>query len=156
MPQRSSSRLPPSVYPRFRWFALVPVVPAVLWILVQSTSPANLVACTALVMIGLGACAWSAVSQRNALQRAIAQAQADQSSADVHNGIASRAQLDEVLLGAMPIWAKQVESSRHQTEEAIVSLANRFTGIATRLQGNGTSVAARGRRTGRTGRRRCA
>ncbi|WP_416221059.1 methyl-accepting chemotaxis protein [Pseudomonas sp. RP23018S] len=34
----------------------------------------------------------------------------------------------------MPIWAKQVESSRHQTEEAIVSLANRFTGIATRLQ----------------------
>ncbi|WP_422630805.1 methyl-accepting chemotaxis protein [Pseudomonas mucidolens] len=34
----------------------------------------------------------------------------------------------------MPIWAKQVESSRQQTEEAIVSLANRFTGIATRLQ----------------------
>ncbi|WP_439856536.1 methyl-accepting chemotaxis protein [Pseudomonas yamanorum] len=34
----------------------------------------------------------------------------------------------------MPIWAKQVESSRHQTEEAIVSLANRFTGIAARLQ----------------------
>ncbi|WP_415840114.1 methyl-accepting chemotaxis protein [Pseudomonas synxantha] len=33
----------------------------------------------------------------------------------------------------MPIWAKQVESSRHQTEEAIVSLANRFTGIAARL-----------------------
>ncbi|MCM2376017.1 methyl-accepting chemotaxis protein [Pseudomonas marginalis] len=134
MPQRPSSRMPPSVYPHFRWFALVPVVPAVLWILVQSTSPANLVACTVLVMIGLGACAWSAVSQRNALQRAIAQAQADQSSADVHNGMASRAQLDEVLLGAMPIWAKQVESSRHQTEEAIVSLANRFTGIATRLQ----------------------
>ncbi|MCD7078691.1 chemotaxis protein, partial [Pseudomonas sp. MAFF 311095] len=134
MPQRPSSRMPLPVYPRFRWFALVPVVPAVLWILVQSTSPANLVACTALVMIGLGACAWSSVSQRNALQRAIAQAQADQSSADVHNGMASRAQLDEVLLGAMPIWAKQVESSRHQTEEAIVSLANRFTGIATRLQ----------------------
>ncbi|WP_371264000.1 methyl-accepting chemotaxis protein [Pseudomonas sp. ARP3] len=34
----------------------------------------------------------------------------------------------------MPIWAKQVESSRQQTEEAIVSLANRFTGIAARLQ----------------------
>ena len=134
MPQRPSSRMPLPVYPRFRWFALVPVVPAVLWILVQSTSPANLVACTVLVMIGFGACAWSAVSQRNALQRAIAQAQADQSSADEHNGMASRAQLDEVLLGAMPIWAKQVESSRHQTEEAIVSLANRFTGIATRLQ----------------------
>ncbi|WP_416376013.1 methyl-accepting chemotaxis protein [Pseudomonas extremaustralis] len=34
----------------------------------------------------------------------------------------------------MPIWAKQVESSRQQTEEAIVSLANRFTGISARLQ----------------------
>uniref|UniRef100_UPI0030D8F791 methyl-accepting chemotaxis protein n=2 Tax=Pseudomonas TaxID=286 RepID=UPI0030D8F791 len=134
MPQRSSSRMHLPAYPRFRWFALIPVVPAVLWILVQSTSMANLLACTAVVMIGLGACAWSAVAQRNAMQRAIAQAQASQSSAHAHNGMASRAQLDEVLLGAMPIWAKQVESSRDQTEEAIVSLANRFTGIATRLQ----------------------
>lgn len=113
MPQRLSSRMPLPVYPRFRWFALIPVVPAVLWILVQSTSPANLLACAVLVVIGLGACAWSAASQRNALQRAIAQAQADQSSAHAHDGLASRAQLDEVLLGAMPIWAKQVESSRH-------------------------------------------
>ena len=133
MPQRQSSRLPLPVYPRFRWFALIPVVPAVLWILVQSTSPANLLACTVLVLIGLGACAWSASSQRNAMQQALAQA--DQSDAHAaHDGMASRAQLDEVLLGAMPIWAKQVESSRHQTEEAIVSLANRFTGIAARLQ----------------------
>jgi len=134
MPQRPFSRIPLPVYPRFRWFALIPVVPAVLWILVQSTSPANLVACAVLVVVGLGACAWSAASQRNALQRAIVQAQADQSSAHAHDGLASRAQLDEVLLGAMPIWAKQVESSRHQTEEAIVSLVNRFTGIATRLE----------------------
>ena len=134
MPQRLSSRMPLPVYPRFRWFALIPVVPAVVWILVQSTSPANLLACTVLVIIGLGACAWSAASQRNAMQRAISQAQADPSSTDAHNGMAARAQLDEVLLGAMPIWAKQVESSRYQTEEAIVSLVNRFTGIATRLQ----------------------
>jgi len=135
MPQRHSSSMPLPVYPRFRWFALIPVVPAVLWILVQSTSPANLLACTVLVLIGIGACAWSAGSQRNAMLRAIARAQADQSEVDAaHNGMASRAQLDEVLLGAMPIWAKQVESSRHQTEEAIVSLANRFTGIAARLQ----------------------
>ncbi|WP_460069317.1 methyl-accepting chemotaxis protein [Pseudomonas sp. H2_E05] len=67
------------------------------------------------------------------VQRALAlaapcAAQAGQQSAD------ARAQLDEVLLGAMPIWAKHVESSRQQTEDAIVSLANRFTGISTRLQ----------------------
>ncbi|WP_424481890.1 methyl-accepting chemotaxis protein [Pseudomonas viridiflava] len=34
----------------------------------------------------------------------------------------------------MPIWAKQVESSRQQTETAIVELTSRFTGISERLQ----------------------
>lgn len=135
MTQRQSSRTPLPGHPRFRWFAFIPVVPAVIWILVQSTSAANLVACAVLVLIGLAACAWSAGSQRDAVLRATARALADQSDADAaHNGMASRAQLDEVLLGAMPIWAKQVESSRQQTEEAIVSLADRFTGIAARLQ----------------------
>ena len=135
MTQRQASRISPTGHPRFRWFAFIPVLPAVVWILVQSTSAANLAACAVLVLIGFGACAWSAGSQRDATRRAIARAQADQADADAaHNGMAARAQLDEVLLGAMPIWAKQVESSRHQTEEAIVSLANRFTGIAARLQ----------------------
>ncbi|WP_376697655.1 methyl-accepting chemotaxis protein [Pseudomonas syringae] len=34
----------------------------------------------------------------------------------------------------MPIWAKQVESSRQQTETAIVELSTRFIGISERLQ----------------------
>ncbi|CRM78676.1 methyl-accepting chemotaxis protein [Pseudomonas orientalis] len=135
MTQRQSVRITLPGHPRFCWFALIPVVPAVVWLLMQSASTANLVACAVLVLIGLGACAWSTGSQRKAVLRTTSRAQADQSTVDAaHNGMASRAQLDEVLLGAMPIWAKQVESSRHQTEEAIVSLANRFTGIATRLQ----------------------
>lgn len=135
MTQRQSVRIPLPGHPRFCWFALIPVVPGVVWLLLQSASTANLVACAVLVLLGLGACAWSTGSQRKAVLRAVSRAQADQSIVDAaHNGAASRAQLDEVLLGAMPIWAKQVESSRHQTEEAIVSLANRFTGIAARLQ----------------------
>ncbi|PKH16359.1 chemotaxis protein [Pseudomonas fluorescens] len=135
MTQRQSVRIPLPGHPRFCWFALIPVVPGVVWLLLQSASTANLVACAVLVLLGLGACAWSTNSQRKAVLRAVSRAQADQSTVDAaHNGAASRAQLDEVLLGAMPIWAKQVESSRHQTEEAIVSLANRFTGIAARLQ----------------------
>ncbi|WP_268797420.1 methyl-accepting chemotaxis protein [Pseudomonas huanghezhanensis] len=135
MAQPQTPRIPLSGHPRFLWFAFIPVVPAVTWTLVQSTSTSNLIVCSVLVLIGLGAGAWNAVSQRDAVLRATAWAQADQSDADAaHNAIASRAQLDEVLLGAMPIWARQVESSRHQTEEAIVSLANRFTGIAARLQ----------------------
>ncbi|MBV4481602.1 chemotaxis protein [Pseudomonas sp. SWRI124] len=135
MTQRQSDRISLPDYPRFCWFALIPVVPAVGWLLAQSASSANLLASAVLVLTGLGACAWSTHSQRNAVLHATARAQADQSAVDAaHHGMASRAQLDEVLLGAMPIWAKQVESSRHQTEEAIVSLANRFTGIAARLQ----------------------
>ncbi|AZF15632.1 methyl-accepting chemotaxis protein [Pseudomonas sp. R3-18-08] len=135
MTQRQSSHAPLPGHPRFLWFAFIPVVPAVIWILLQSTSVASLTACAVLVLIGLGACAWSAGSQRDAVLRATAWALADQSGAQAaHSGMDSRAQLDEVLLGAMPIWAKQVESSRQQTEDAIVSLANRFTGIAARLQ----------------------
>ncbi|AZF42078.1 Methyl-accepting chemotaxis protein [Pseudomonas sp. R1-43-08] len=135
MAQRQSSHIPLPGHPRFLWFAFIPVVPAVIWTLLQSTSVASLAACAVLVLIGLGACAWSAGSQRDAVLRATAWALADQSGAQAaHSGMDSRAQLDEVLLGAMPIWAKQVESSRQQTEDAIVSLANRFTGIAARLQ----------------------
>jgi methyl-accepting chemotaxis protein len=37
------------------------------------------------------------------------------------------------LLEALPIWARQIETSRGQTEEAVVSLSERFSGIAQRL-----------------------
>nr|WP_017905088.1 methyl-accepting chemotaxis protein [Pseudomonas fuscovaginae] len=124
-----------SGHPRFRWFAFIPVVPAVSWILLQSTSPANLAACAVLVLIGFGACAWSAGSLREVMRRSSAPGLAEQGGTQAElDLLASRARLDEVLLGAMPIWAKQVESSRQQTEEAIVSLVNRFSGIATRLE----------------------
>jgi methyl-accepting chemotaxis protein len=134
MAQRQSTHTPLSAHPRFLWFAFIPVVPAVAWILVQSTATPDLIACAALVLVGLGAGAWSAMSQRAVVLRATALAQADQSEAHAaSNSMTSRAQLDEVLLGAMPIWARQVETSRHQTEEAIVRLTNRFIGIAARL-----------------------
>jgi len=38
-----------------------------------------------------------------------------------------------VFAQSIPIWAKQVESARRQTEEAIVALSNRFEGIVNRL-----------------------
>ncbi|TFF13431.1 chemotaxis protein [Pseudomonas sp. BCA14] len=135
MTQRQSGRTSPPVSLPFRWFALLPVIPAIAWTLLQSASPTNLAACAVLLLIGLGTCAWSARSQRDAVLRAMAWAKADQADVDAtQNSTALRAQLDEVLLGAMPIWAKQVENSRQQTEDAIVSLANRFTGISARLQ----------------------
>lgn len=38
-----------------------------------------------------------------------------------------------ICLEALPIWARQVETARRQTEEAIVALSARFDGIARRL-----------------------
>lgn len=38
-----------------------------------------------------------------------------------------------ICLEALPIWARQVETARRQTEEAIVALSARFDGIANRL-----------------------
>jgi methyl-accepting chemotaxis protein len=38
-----------------------------------------------------------------------------------------------VYAQSLPIWAKQVESARRQTEEAVVALSSRFEGIVNRL-----------------------
>lgn len=127
---------PGQSHPRFLWFPLVPVIPAIAWILTQSgTSSANLAACAVLAVLGVGAGVWSARSQREQAVRLTADALTQHQANDAAIGAkASRAQLNEVLLGAMPIWAKQVESSRQQTETAIVELTSRFTGISERLQ----------------------
>ncbi|WP_122433373.1 methyl-accepting chemotaxis protein [Pseudomonas viridiflava] len=127
---------PGQSHPRFLWFPLVPVIPAIAWILTQSgTSSANLAACVVLAILGVGAGAWSARSQREQAVRLTADALTQHQANDTAiSAKASRAQLNEVLLGAMPIWAKQVESSRQQTETAIVELTSRFTGISERLQ----------------------
>ena len=127
---------PGQSHPRFLWFPLVPVIPAIAWILTQSgTSSANLAACAVLAILGVGAGVWSARSQREQAVRLTADALTQHQANDAAIGAkASRAQLNEVLLGAMPIWAKQVESSRQQTETAIVELTSRFTGISERLQ----------------------
>lgn len=42
--------------------------------------------------------------------------------------------LMQLFLQAMPIWTKQIESSRSQTEEAIVALSSRFSGLYTKLE----------------------
>jgi methyl-accepting chemotaxis protein len=40
---------------------------------------------------------------------------------------------EAVLVQALPIWSKQIETARAQSEEAIVALAARFAGIVNRL-----------------------
>lgn len=41
--------------------------------------------------------------------------------------------LENVCLGALPIFAKQVENARQQSEDAILALSTRFRGIVSRL-----------------------
>jgi methyl-accepting chemotaxis protein len=102
---------------------------------INGTSTANLGLSAALVASGIAAGIWSARSRQRTCEKAVADAIA-QHTLDQANTLADRAsvQLNEVMLGAMPIWAKQVESSRQQTETAIVSLTSRFTGISSRLE----------------------
>ncbi|RMS77864.1 Methyl-accepting chemotaxis protein [Pseudomonas savastanoi] len=136
MMSNHSSSTPAQSRPHFIWFSLIPVIPAVAWILTQSgTSTTNLLACAALLAIGLVACALAARTQQNDVRRAVAQALDHHQAHNAQtSAMASHAQLNEVFLGAMPIWAKQVESSRQQTETAIVELSSRFMGISERLQ----------------------
>jgi len=42
--------------------------------------------------------------------------------------------LEEVCVEAVPIWSKQIETSRIQTEDAILALSGRFAGIYAKLE----------------------
>ncbi len=81
-------------------------------------------------------CAWgSAYRQRIALQKLVNQAEILVGQAEQ----ALRQQSEVGGLGkicdqAMPIWSKQIETARSQTEEGITEVAARFAGIVNRLQ----------------------
>ncbi|MBI5658916.1 MAG: chemotaxis protein [Nitrosomonadales bacterium] len=92
-------------------------------------------------------CAWaSAVRQRAALEQLTRQAedllgQARQTLRQ-QSGVAG---LEQVCDKAAPIWAKQIETARSQTEEGVTGVAARFAAIVERLQ---ASAAASQRAAG--------
>ena len=99
------------------------------------TAPRALLAALLLLVCGAGASAWIARRHRRLLDQALSQALADaQLQHQAASAEAAASGLQAVCLEAVPIWAKQVESSRHQTEQAIVALANRFSGIHSKLE----------------------
>jgi methyl-accepting chemotaxis protein len=53
--------------------------------------------------------------------------------------------LEQVCDQALPIWKKQIESARSQTEEAIMALSEEFSGIVSKLE---ASVVASQKTTG--------
>lgn len=52
---------------------------------------------------------------------------------DADASVAEDAVRETVVCESLPIWAKQIESARHQTEAAVVALSARFEGIVNRL-----------------------
>jgi methyl-accepting chemotaxis protein len=88
-----------------------------------------------LLVVGIIAGFWSANRQSLLLSRAVAHAlRADHAAVQLQHSTAAVGGLEAVCLEAVPIWAKQVESSRQQTETAIVELSSRFYAISNRLQ----------------------
>ncbi|WP_210639303.1 methyl-accepting chemotaxis protein [Pseudomonas sp. Tri1] len=136
MTSYSPGHSPSQPQPRVLWSAvLVGIVASVGVLALNGPSAQNIALSAAVVALGIGAGVWGARSQRRQLDSAVAAAIAHHAlQAAEHPGLKNGAQLNEVILGAMPIWAKQVESSRQQTETAIVSLTSRFTGISARLE----------------------
>ena len=122
--------------PRILWSAVLVAIAASVGVLaLNGASASNIGLSVAILALGAGVGVWAARSQRQQLDSALAAAMADHDlQGSEHPTHKTHAQFNEVILGAMPIWAKQVESSRQQTETAIVSLTSRFTGISSRLE----------------------
>lgn len=122
--------------PRILWSPVLVAIAAVAGVLlINGAGAQNMGLSAVLLVLGIGAGVWSARALGRQLAPVIAaDASRRELQAAQHDAHASSAQLNEVILGAMPIWARQVESSRQQTETAIVSLTSRFTGISSRLE----------------------
>lgn len=89
--------------------------------------------------LALGWYALQRVAQR---QAAACSAQQQQASADTPppgNGISG---LDHLCLDLLPIWSGQIALARTHTEEAAISLSNRFAEISQRLQLAGNAQAS--------------
>ncbi len=94
----------------------------------------------AALLLGAAFSAWQIARLQAARMEAALAGARQVSDAKLHalanQGIAG---LEEFCASAVPIWARQIETARAETEESITALAQRFAGISERLEG---SVAA--------------
>jgi len=91
----------------------------------------------ALALLSVG-CAWaSAIRQRATLARLTRQFQdtAEQDRQAIRQADGASG-LEQVCDKAAPIWVKQIETARSQTEEGITEVAARFAAIVERLHGS--------------------
>jgi methyl-accepting chemotaxis protein len=97
-------------------------------------------AIAAVLLLGAALGAWQIARMQAARMEAaladVRQACDAKLHAAANRGIAG---LEDFCASAVPIWARQIETARAETEESITALAQRFAGISERLEG---SVAA--------------
>jgi methyl-accepting chemotaxis protein len=96
---------------------------------------ANIVSAMVLIAISAAAGEWGARHHRTLLKLAVAQEMAGaKAKFAIELSNAGVGGLEDVCTEVMPIWSRQVESTRNQTETAIMDLSNRFVGINAKLE----------------------
>jgi methyl-accepting chemotaxis protein len=111
------------------------MVGAALLLALGGTDWTNTAAGALLLAAAAGSGWWGTRRHRAVLDQAVLQAQSN-TKAEHEAALASApiGGLEEVCINAVPIWSKQVETSRSQTEQAIMDLASRFAGISAKLE----------------------
>jgi methyl-accepting chemotaxis protein len=95
----------------------------------------NIVSAVVLIGISTAVGEWGVRRHRALLKLAVAQ-ELDNAKArfDIELANADAGGLEDVCTEVVPIWSRQVETTRNQTETAIMELANRFVGINAKLE----------------------
>ncbi|MEZ6964934.1 methyl-accepting chemotaxis protein [Aeromonas sp. S9(2024)] len=81
--------------------------------------------------LAIGAALWTSHRVNQARHTHASTDEQDATPASFANAIIG---LEEVCQKAVPIWSQQIESSRQQTEEAMIDLTQRFSGLANKLE----------------------
>ncbi|KXU81016.1 methyl-accepting chemotaxis protein [Aeromonas enteropelogenes] len=81
--------------------------------------------------LAIGAALWTSHRVNQARHTHASTDEQDTTPASFANAIIG---LEEVCQKAVPIWSQQIESSRQQTEEAMIDLTQRFSGLANKLE----------------------
>lgn len=106
----------------------------VLLLMLAGSQLLSMLAALLLLACGAGNATWVLYRHRSLLEQVRVQALAGSQTHRAASAEAAANGLEAVCLEAVPIWAKQVESSRGQTEQAIVALTERFSGIYSKLE----------------------
>ena len=111
------------------------VAAATACLLLGGLSPANIATASVFAVLGVVGGVWSSRRTANAI-RAASEIESAKHAAQLYE-LESNSPvqgLDAVCLATAPIWAGQIETSRAQTESAIMALTNQFAEITRRIE----------------------